>query len=137
MDEIRYSGVSDTAVRSATGKGWHEWFALLDEAGAQNWKHPQIARYLAGEQGAPDWWAQSITVGYEQARGLRAPGQMVDGFAAGASRTLTAPPEVVYAAWVDEDRRSQWLPDAQAAAEYKRFWSEALDRLRLSVEERP
>jgi hypothetical protein len=183
MDEIRYNGVSDAAVRDATGKGWHDWFAILDAVDAQTWPHSQIARYLAQEQGAPDWWAQMVTVGYEQARGLRIPGQKADGFAVSASRTLAAPPAAVFAAWVSEDRRALWLPNiqwtvtkatenkslrilwadnvsrldvefrkkgeaksqvalqhsklpaAEAVAEYKAFWSEALERLRLCVEQ--
>lgn len=182
MGEMRYNGVSDAAVRDATGKGWQEWFAILDKVGAQAWKHPQIARFLANEQGAADWWSQMITVGYEQARGLRLPGQHADGFAISASRTLAVPLETVYLAWMDEGQRALWLPDvqwtltkatpnrslrllwadnasridvdfrpkgeaksrvalehsklsdAEAAAQYKAFWTEALDRLLLYVE---
>ncbi len=37
------------------------------------------------------WYAQSITVGYERARGLRAPGEHADGFAVGASKTIAVP----------------------------------------------
>ena len=63
--------VSDDAVRSATGKGWDEWFAILDAAGAVAWKHPDIARWVAGEFGISGWWAQSVTVGFERARGCQ------------------------------------------------------------------
>ena len=41
----------------------------------------------------PDWWAQSITVRYEQARGMRLPGQQPDGtFTVAVSRSLRGNP---------------------------------------------
>lgn len=80
--------VSDDSVRSATGQGREHWFDLLDRAGAASWDHPAIARHLA-EGGMDGWWAQNVTVAYEQARGLRLPGQRSDGtFDASASLTI-------------------------------------------------
>jgi len=81
--------VSDEAVRAATGRDPSEWFALLDDAGAASLTHTGIARLLAEEHDVDPWWAQSVTVRYEQARGLRLPGQQSDGsFAASLSRTI-------------------------------------------------
>lgn len=83
------AGTSDAAVAAATGRPWAEWFELLDAAGAEAWAHPQIARWLQDEQGVPAWWSQSVTVGFEQARGRRLPGQRADGsFEVSASKTL-------------------------------------------------
>jgi Domain of unknown function (DUF4287) len=82
-------GVGDEAVREATGRDRAEWFALLDQAGAVAWKHKHIAGWLVTEHGVDGWWAQGITVGYEQARGIRQPGQRQDGtFEASVSRTV-------------------------------------------------
>jgi len=82
-------GVGDDAVREATGRDRAEWFALLDQAGAATWKHKDIASWLVAEQGVDAWWAQGITVGFEQARGIRRPGQRQDGtFEASVSRTV-------------------------------------------------
>ena len=84
--------IADDLIRARTGRGWAERFALLDAAAATERTHTQIARHLVTEHEVPGWWAQTITVGYEQARGLRAPGQQRDGgFAAAASRTVAAP----------------------------------------------
>ena len=58
----------------------------------------------------PGWYSQSLTVGYEQARGLRAPGQRKDGFAAGASRTVAVPVERLFEAFTDQSRRERWMP---------------------------
>jgi len=35
---------SDEAIRSRTGRGWEEWFNLLDEWGAPERSHTEIAR---------------------------------------------------------------------------------------------
>ena len=82
-------GVGDEAVRDATGKDRAEWFALLDQAGAATWKHKDVGSWLVREHGVEGWWPQGITVAYEQARGIRRPGQRQDGtFEASVSRTV-------------------------------------------------
>jgi uncharacterized protein YndB with AHSA1/START domain len=50
-----------------------------------------------------------VTVGYEQARGLRELHQRAEGYSIGASKTLAAPAERVYAAWNQDAERSRWL----------------------------
>ncbi len=79
----------DDAVRAATGRPFAEWVAILGEAGADTWPHARIARWLADDQGVDGWWAQNLTVRYEQATGRRQPGQQADGtFAASSSRSM-------------------------------------------------
>jgi hypothetical protein len=86
-------GVGDDAVRAATGRDRAEWYALLDEAGAATWPHKEVATWLVREHGVDGWWAQGVTVGYEQARGIRRPGQRQDGtFEASVSRTVDLAP---------------------------------------------
>ena len=81
--------VGDDAVREATGKGRDEWFALLDAAEATGWKHRDIASWLVSRHQVDPWWSQSITVAYEQARGIRSPGQRQDGtYEASVTRTV-------------------------------------------------
>ena len=64
-------GISEDTIREKTGKSSEEWYTLLDQWGATEKGHPAIARYLEQEQGVSAWWAQSLTVRYEYARGLR------------------------------------------------------------------
>lgn len=86
-------GVGDEAVVEATGHERSEWFALLDEEGADTWRHRDIAAWLSRERGVDPWWAQHLTVAYEQARGIRAPGQRQDGtFEASVTRTVAHDP---------------------------------------------
>lgn len=100
--------VSEAAVRAATGRGWDEWFAWLDEAGAARLPHGDIAK-LVHAAGVPGWWSQSVAVGYERARGLRAKHQKVDGYSASASKTVAVPLAVLYAACAGEASRDRWL----------------------------
>jgi hypothetical protein len=59
------------------------------------------------------WWAQGVTVGYERARGLRAPGQRRGGlFEATASKTVAVPVDRLYEAFADPAQRERWLPGA-------------------------
>jgi hypothetical protein len=82
-------GVSDDATLAATGRRSADWFGMLDQAGARDWSHTQIAAYLIDTIGVDGWWSQSITVAYEQATGRRRPGQQHDGtFTASVSRRV-------------------------------------------------
>ena len=105
--------VAEERVVEATGRGWQAWFELLDGWEAATRSHTEIARWLREEHGVDGWYSQSITVGYERARGLRAPGERPDGFAAGASRTIAVPVERLFEAFADETRRERWLPGAE------------------------
>ncbi len=102
--------IGDEAVRAKTGKGWEEWFELLDRAGASKQSHGEIALALSKDHGVPAWWAQTITVEYEWARGLREKHEGPEGYQVGATRTIAAPVEEVWRAWEDEALRERWLP---------------------------
>ena len=105
-------GMSEEAVLRGTGKTWDEWFALLDGWDAAARKHPEIARHLHDAHGIDGWWAQSVTIGYERARGMRGVHEHPDGYAVSASKTLPVPVDRLYAAFVDEEQRGHWLdPD--------------------------
>jgi hypothetical protein len=105
--------VSDEVIRSRTGRGWEEWFDLLDDWGAVERPHREIARWLASEHGIDGWSAQSVTVSYERARELRAVGERPDGFSVTAQKTVAVPVGRVYEAFVDESLRKRWLPDGK------------------------
>jgi hypothetical protein len=79
---------SDEAIRARTGRGWQEWFDLLDGWGAPERSHREIARWVAEQQGiAPlAWNAQAVASSYERARGLRAVGEHPEGFSVTAQK---------------------------------------------------
>ncbi len=101
---------SDEAVRRNTGRSWTEWFAILDDWGAREQRHREIALHLRAEHGIPGWWAQNVTVGYERARGLRAKHEGPGGFTVGASKTIGVPVERLFDACADDEERERLLP---------------------------
>ncbi|MFG2328519.1 SRPBCC domain-containing protein [Streptomyces sp. NPDC048604] len=108
--------LSDEALTAATGRGWGDWFALLDAWGAAEQSHAAIARHLVDAHHVGGWHAQSITVAYEQERGLRQVGQSSAGdWQASVSRTVAAPAERCSAAFADEELRLRWLPVGELA----------------------
>jgi hypothetical protein len=131
--------VADEAMLRATGKRYAEWFALLDEWGATDHTHTEIARWLSATYGAPGWWVQNLTVSYERARGMRARHQMANGFSVSVTRTVDAGSDRVLAAFTDETERAMWLPVPMRRRQTRarntaRFdWDEPASRVVVSV----
>jgi hypothetical protein len=105
--------MSDEAIRTRTGRGWEEWFDLLDDWGAADRTHTEIARWVSTEQGIDGWSSQSVTVSYERARVGRALGEHADGFSVTASKTVAVPVDRLYESFVNGTRRKRWLPDGR------------------------
>lgn len=120
-------GASDEALVQRTGHEWAHWYRLLDDWGAADRPHPEIARWLHVDQGVDGWWAQELTIRYEMAIGRRVPGQRPDGFEASASKTVKVPVERLYAAIVEEGQRAQWLTQPLRLRVAKPFTSARFD----------
>jgi len=113
LDLAALAGMSEAAVRAKTGCDWQKWVGALDHAGAADWSHRAIAAYVEQKFGLTDWWAQTVTVGYERIKGLRAIGQRRSGaYEANKSRTFAVPVAELYAAWADARLRKRWLAEA-------------------------
>ncbi len=79
VDHAALAGMSDQSVAAKTGHTWQEWVRLLDADEAAAMRHRDIAALVHGKHGVGDWWAQTVTVGYERIKGLRDLGQRRDG----------------------------------------------------------
>ena len=109
----KLAGMSDTAIKAKTGCGWERWVKTLDHYGAREMPHREIAAIVSGTFKVPDWWTQTVTVGYERIVGLRARGQRRDGsYEANKSRTYDVPVSTLYEAWADSNVRRKWLDGA-------------------------
>jgi len=103
--------MSDAAIKKATGCDWEKWVYCLDYVGAQDWSHRAIADHVHTAYKVKDWWTQTVTVGYERIKGLRAIGQRRDGgFEANKSKTLNASAAAVFRAFAHARVRKHWLP---------------------------
>jgi hypothetical protein len=108
------AGKSDALIKERTGCTWERWVKALDRAKAHTWPHREIAKYVMEKYKIPGWWAQTVTVGYERIKGLRAVGQRRDGtFEANKSKTFSVPLDRLYRAFADSRTRARWLPSIE------------------------
>ena len=111
VDYATLAGKSDAILKAKTGCTWERWVKALDRAHAHTWPHRDIAAYVHEKYKLPGWWAQTVTVGYERIKGLRAIGQRRDGsFDATKSKTFAVPLARLYRAFNDARTRARWLP---------------------------
>ncbi len=110
-DYAKVAGWSEDLIKAKTGCDWDRWVKALDYAKAYEWQHREIARYINEKYKVPGWWTQTVTVGYERIKGLRAVGQRRDGgYEANKSRTLPVPLARLYRGFSDKRNRAKWLP---------------------------
>jgi hypothetical protein len=115
-DYAKLAGRSDAILKERTGCTWERWVKALDRSKAYTWPHREIAKHVQERYKVPGWWAQTVTVGYERIKGLRAMGQRRDGsFEAHKSRTFAAPIARLYRAFEDPRVRARWLPNVDLA----------------------
>jgi hypothetical protein len=93
------------SIEKGTGRLWQEWAAFLEGIKARDLTHREIADKVYEKLGDSvenaGWWAQNITVAYEQHIGRRAPGQRSDGtFEPAVSRTFEGSTKEAMDAWL-------------------------------------
>ena len=130
---------SDDSIKDATGKKWEAWFSILDRWDAREGKHGETVGFLMDEHDVPGWWARSITVRYQRARGMRLKHQQADGFTILASKTIAVPIDVLFDASANPRSRKKWLTDgtmslrASQSGHTARFdWGDGSTRLSAS-----
>lgn len=102
--------ISDKAIEKSTGVTWGAWMERLQQMGAQDLSHKEIATRLVSDYQVAGWWAQALTVRYEQTIGRRKPGQSNAGdFSISVNKTLTG---------TMGEGLHWWLKIAQARTEF-------------------
>lgn len=110
----KIAGITDAAVEDATGKGWAEWLAVLDEADATDLDHKEIVAVLDNAGVENPWWHQQLAVGYEQERGMREVGETATaGFEIGVQRTLPVGPDELWRLLTSAEGVYVWLGEAR------------------------
>jgi hypothetical protein len=113
IDYAKLAGMSDAVIKERTGCTWERWVKALDHKGADKMSHREIALLVSEKYKVPSWWTQTVTVGYERIKGLRARGQRRDGsYEATKSRTFNVPVTTLFTAWKDANIRKRWLDEA-------------------------
>jgi hypothetical protein len=110
VDYAALAGMSDEKIAAKTGRTWREWVTVLDADDAATMSHGKIATLVHGKHHVGDWWAQSVTVGYERIKGLRERGQRRDGaYEISKTRTYDVPVSTLFRVWADDASRESWL----------------------------
>jgi hypothetical protein len=110
IDYAALAGMSDEKIKAKTGCTWERWVTALDRKGAHQMAHRDIVAIVNEKYKIDGWWSQTVTVGYERIKGLRARGQRRDGtYEAGKSRTFNVPVTELFDAWADANVRRRWL----------------------------
>ena len=110
VDYAGLAGMKDDVIREKTGRTWEEWATTLDSHRAHEMAHRDIALLVSERYGVADWWTQTVTVGYERIKGLRARGQRRDGtYEANKTRTINVPVTQLFDACADANVRRRWL----------------------------
>ena len=122
------------AAETGSGISWADWLELLEPY--RELDHTGIAREalrIILEKGAstsPEWWAQGVTVLYEQEIGRRKPGQRSDGgFSVTVSRTVPGDMDAAlkqWEAWVGARKDFNGVPILESPStsqtEKWRYW---------------
>ncbi|CAN5689371.1 hypothetical protein BH23CHL5_BH23CHL5_21040 [soil metagenome] len=136
------STVGDEAIKRGTGKPWSEWKAYFESRNAASMDHKSIAAMLQSEAGLNGWWAQTVTVRFEQLIGRREPGQDCNGeFSVSVTKTINGDMDVALAWWLDAVLEIESFSDIPLArdpeiskTENWRYWRAALsDGTRVNV----
>lgn len=135
------------SIEKGTGKSWSEWLALLDGMNAGTLSHREIADALIARTGIDGWWAQNVTVAYEQHIGRRVPGQVADGsFEVASSRTIDGSKEDVMALFTETYGNTSELNGVavestrSSSTDKRTYWKAELadgTRTIVACEERP
>lgn len=113
VDLAALAGMSDAAVKKATGCDWAKWVKSLDYHGAAALSHREIASLIRAKYKTSSWWSQMIAVGYERVRGLREKGQRSSGsYTATKSKTFPVAVDALFAAF-QRPRLARWLDGAK------------------------
>lgn len=111
----KLGSVTNERVKQATGKSWDEWVEAIDNFGGESMTHKQIAAKLLEDNYLDSgWWAQSVTVGYEFAKGRRVQGETKDaGFQIGVQRMIEQPQDKIWQLLISPAGTKLWLGDVR------------------------
>jgi len=100
---------SEAAVRRETGKGWQEWFALLDAFGGPAKGRRELGNHLQADLKVDPWWSSTLIIEYENARGVVEKDGRPKGYTICATKGIKASAERCFAAFAGGPALDRWL----------------------------
>ena len=109
---------TDAACKEATKKTLAQWYARLDELGGPAKGRRELVQALMAGEKLAEWWATTIVVEYERARGVHEKDGQPKGYSICSTKTIAAPLERVFAAFGAAADLDRWLgPKTKVAFE--------------------
>lgn len=104
--------IDDETVKAKTGRSWHEWFDLLENASADKLDHQEIVNLLTRRHNLNDWWSQMVAKVYEQHARIHEQYERAEGHEISVSKTFQVDVKIIYDAWFTDEKRRRWLQES-------------------------
>ena len=106
----------DQSCKSATGKTISQWYQELDALGGVAKGRRDLVNHVYAATAKNEWWATTLVVEYEKARGEKEKDGQAKGYATCSTKTIAAPLSRVFAAFGNASDLDAWLgPQTQVA----------------------
>lgn len=109
--------ITEEACQAETGKTITEWIAALEVQGEISRKRREAISWLYDGvgRGKDVWWPTTIWVEKERRGGVVQKDGRAEGYTICSTKTIAAPVEAVYAAWIGEGPAKWWGEEPTAA----------------------
>lgn len=109
IENVDTPEINDASAKEKTGKTLAQWFTVLDAAGGLAKGRRDSSNLLLEQVGKDAWWATTIVVEYERAKGQKEKDGKPTGYSICSTKTVDAALEQVYAAFGDAKLLDRWL----------------------------
>jgi len=104
--------IDDETVKAKTGRSWHEWFDILENASADKLNQQEIVSLLSRRHDLNGWWSQMVANVYEQHARIHEKYERVEGYEISVSRTFQVDVKTIYDVWFTDEKRRRWLQES-------------------------
>ncbi len=104
--------INDKTVKAKTGRSWHEWFDILENASADKLSHQEIVSFLSRRHDLNHWWSQMVANVYEQHARIHEHYERAEGHEISVSKTFQIDVKTIYDAWSTDEKRHCWLQES-------------------------
>jgi uncharacterized protein YndB with AHSA1/START domain len=104
--------IDDETVKAKTGRSWHEWFDILENASADKLNHQEIVNLLSRRHDLNDWWSQMVANVYEQHARIHEQYERAEGYEISVSKTFQVDVRIIYDACFTDEKRRRWLQES-------------------------
>lgn len=101
--------LTDANAHERTGKTLGQWFEALDAFGGLAKGRRELVQHLYTGHELEEWWATSLVVEYERARGAREKDGQPKGYSLCSTKTVAAPLTRVFRAFGEPADLDAWL----------------------------